>query len=225
MEFSVTHQRPEESHAHPRDYFTPEKVVQYATSKALRRIQWKITRRLVQLVAEYLPQLEWSGKIVVDGGCGPAFSTPELINNGVGKIVGIDIVWPFLVQARAFQVDYPELSLLCADLGHVPLRSNATDCFFSISALQWVFRDSLRDSQGVDDAGLETIREIRRVLKQDGALALQLYLRSTKILEETGSAFKQAGGITGGFIIDSPENPKKRKIFLVGTKKTAGSSP
>ena len=82
------------------------------------------------------------------------------------------------------------------------------DVVVSASAIQWLGKDELT----------KTAREINRVLKDRGILVIQFYPKSELEMLNTAKVFKNVG-FSGRIIIDNPENPRKREIYLTMKKK------
>ena len=57
------------------------------------------------------------------------------------------------------------------------------------------------------------------ILNSKGKIIFQFYPKSDTSMHEIGKIFNETGQFNGNFIIDNPDNPKKRKIFLYLEKK------
>ena len=89
------------------------------------------------------------------------------------------------------------------------------DCAISISALQW-----LGANKGPKQAFGEyhkAAKEFWRVLKPKGRAVIQFYPQNEDEAMLAGKAFRKAG-FAVRIQIDSADNPKKRKVFLVLSK-------
>jgi SAM-dependent methyltransferase len=207
FEFVIQNERPEEICGDPLKFYTKDQVQQYAQSKALMRIQEKITIRVLNLAELSAPAT------ILDIGMGCGFSTSTALLNGF-RMVGFDL-------NRLFLTFYPiaELNPIHADARYVPFRQRQFDAVISISAIQWIIAEKV---PAIRKAHLEFFaRNALEVVRPGGKVILQFYPKSDEIMRYVGSIFDATGMCEGGFVIDNPEIPKKRKIYLVVTR-TAG---
>ena len=98
-------------------------------------------------------------------------------------------------------------------MANPPFRENIFNNIISISSLQWIFRD-LTDTRMRKNL-INLIKSFEIILKPDSMVIFQLYPKNDIILKEIGKIIVDNSGFQGTFIIDNPENPKKRKIFLL----------
>jgi 18S rRNA (guanine1575-N7)-methyltransferase len=167
---------------------------------ALRNIQAKITLRALALLAVAPPAK------LLDAGCGSGFSS--LVAQAAGFAVsGFDSDKKMVAAARAKGID-----ARLGDFRKIPFADSSFDAAISVSALQW-----LGAGRSPKEAFLgyhKSAREFARVLKQSARAVIQFYPRDEKEALLAGKAFKKAGfAVT--LQIDSSDNPKKRKIYLV----------
>lgn len=104
-----------------------------------------------------------SGKNVIDLGCGTGYMLEELENRRPASLVGVDISTRMLaiVKNRTGNV-----SLLTADMDHLPIADNCFDCVLSNAALQWC------------DLG-RAVGEMKRLLRPGGNLLVTTFGPST----------------------------------------------
>jgi len=95
------------------------------------------------------------GKKVLEVGCGTGIYTEKLARTGA-DIVAIDISSDLLAQARN-KIKSPNISFLEADLENLPFPNENFDAVVGVSILHHV-------------NACEALKEIRRVLKPDGAI-------------------------------------------------------
>jgi len=99
----------------------------------------------------------------------------------------------------------------------IGFRHRSFDLILSISAIQWVLAEK-NESKRVKH--LKKIADqCNLILKPKGKIIFQFYPKSDISMHEIGRIFNSTGQFNGNFIIDNPENPKKRKIFLYLEKK------
>ncbi len=199
--FHVKKKRPEDIYADVRDYYKKDRLLDYAYSKSMIRIQEKITKRVLELL-----NFENNNKLILDAGCGPGFASSYLHHHGF-KLVSLDLISDFLNV-----YDITEINPICGDMSFLPFKPNTFDGIISISALQWIYREHRKklDKQRL----IELVKSFYLVLKRNGIIIFQFYPKSTTILEEIGNIFVKHAPFEGGYIIDNQNNPKKRKIFI-----------
>ena len=56
---------------------------------------------------------------------------------------------------------------------------------------------------------------IALILKPKAKVLFQFYPKNDIIMKEIGKIFIENNNLSGNFIIDNPQNPKKREIFLI----------
>lgn len=200
--FYVEKERPEDKYDKVSDYFKGERLVDYATSKSMMRIQEKITFRALEIL-----DLQKKDALILDAGCGPGFTT--IILNELGyRAVGLDLISEFLYF---YEMKY--LNPINADMSHLPFRSNSYDAIISISALQWVYR-SLKNPK-MEQKLRSLAKSFSKILKNNSKAVIQFYPKSYKLMQKVGKIFSTEGNFNGKFIIDNPDIPKKRKIYLL----------
>lgn len=200
--FYVEKERPEEKYEKVSDYFKGDRLVDYATSKSMMRIQEKITLRALEIL-----DLQKKDALILDAGCGAGFTT--IILNELGyRAVGLDLVSEFL-----YFYEMKHLNPINADMSFPPFRLSTFDAIISISALQWVFR-TINNPKMVKRLKF-LAKSFNDILKPNSKVVIQFYPKSYKLMKEVGKIFASEGDFEGQFVIDNPDNPKKRKIFLV----------
>lgn len=200
--FHVEKERPEEKFEKVSDYFSGERLVNYATSKSMMRIQEKITLRALEIL-----DLQKKDVLILDAGCGAGFTT--IILNEMGyKVVGLDLVSEFL-----YFYEMKHLNPINADMSFPPFRSNTFDAIISISALQWVYRSI--NNPKMEQNLRSLANSFSKILKNNSKAVIQFYPKSYKLMQKVGKIFSTEGNFNGKFIIDNPDIPKKRKIYLL----------
>jgi len=205
--FEVKRKRPEELFDKVSDYFKEDILKNYARSKSLMHIQEKITIRSLELL-----DLRLKSGLILDAGCGPGFTSTYLKEIGY-NVVALDIISEFL-----YFYDIKDLNPLAADMCFLPFQPNIFDAIISISALQWIFRDKSNDLMKLKLIHLS--KNIEKVLKPKSKAIFQFYPKNNLIMKEIGKILIKNTNLRGTFIIDNPNNKKKRKIFLLLNKET-----
>ena len=200
--FDVKRNRPEELYSNVADYYDEETLSWYATSKSIMKTQEKITIRALEL----LNPGDKKG-IILDCGCGPGFSTIYLNELGY-KTVAIDIIASFL----SFY-NIRELNPINADMCFPPFIENCFDAIISISALQWIYRDT--NDQKMEANIIHLFKAFYSILKKESKAVIQFYPKNSAIMEEIGTLVSANTKFEGNFVIDNPNSPKKRKIYLI----------
>ncbi|MFO8018922.1 MAG: class I SAM-dependent methyltransferase [Promethearchaeia archaeon] len=201
FEFRVKTQRPEEKYKSVVDYFKGETLHNYATSKSLMRIQERITKRALELLG-----IE-NEALVLDAGCGAGFSSVYLKEKGY-KVVSLDLIKEFL-----YFYNLKEINPLAGDMCKLPFKPESLDAIISISALQWIYRN-LKSEKGLSNL-VSLIKAFYKSLKPDGKVIFQFYPKSSTLMDHISSIIKNNSDFTGKYIIDNPDSPKKRKIYLI----------
>lgn len=200
--FNVKKKRPEEIYEKVSDYFKGDILRAYANSKNIMRIQEKITIRALELL-----DLKKNEALILDAGCGAGFAAVYL--NEIGyRSVALDIIGNFL---KYYDISF--LNPINADMCFTPFKPNTFDAIISISALQWVFRD-------INDKIMHILlkklsKSFFHILKPNSRVIFQFYPKNKVLMETIGKIIAVNTGFTGNFIIDNPNQPKKRKIFLL----------
>lgn len=200
--FDIKTKRPEELFENVRDYFNPEQIKKYAKSKSMMRIQEKITIRALEILETRSSKIR-----ILDAGCGPGFAALYLKEIGF-EIVTLDVISDFL---RFYNLT--EVNPIAADMCYLPFKPNSFDAIISISALQWIFRDIY--NKKMEDLLIKLTKSFYKTLKSNSKAVIQFYPKNNEIMEKIGNLFVTNTNFKGNFIIDNPNNAKKRKIFLL----------
>ena len=204
--FDVKKKRPEETYEKVLDYFRGDILTQYANSKSMRKIQQNITSRAIELMNFSRKDL-----LILDAGCGPGFASMYLKEMGY-KVVGLDINADFL-----YYYEIKDLNPVNADMCLVPFKPNIFDGIISISALQWVFKD-INDNKMKNNL-INLITYFYSILRNNSRAVIQFYPKNDEIMSSIGKTITENTKFIGEYIIDNPQNPRKRRIFLVLEKK------
>ncbi len=205
FKFEVKRKRPEEIYDKVSDYFRGEVLSYYAKSKSLMRIQERITERALELL-----DLKEKKLLILDAGSGPGFASIYLREIGY-QVVALDIISNFL-----YFYDIKELNPIISDMCFLPFQKNTFDAIISISALQWIYRDLNNEIMG--NKLIHLAKNTEKILKPRSKAIFQFYPKNNLIMEAVGKIFAENTNLNGRFIIDNPENPKKRRIFILLNK-------
>jgi len=200
--FNIKRKRPEDLFANVLDYFNAETLTSYAESKSIMRTQKKITIRALELL-----ELKNNYPLILDAGCGPGFAASFLNELGY-KTVALDIISEFL---KYYHIE--DLNPILADMCYPPFKPDSFDSIISISALQWIIRDVESESERIILTNL--FESFYQILKPKSNMIVQFYPKSTVIMDYIAEIVNNKTDFKGNFIIDNPNNPKKRKIFLL----------
>jgi len=194
--WKVKIERPEEILGKPELFYTDEEVEKYAKSGSMRRAQQKIAYRILQILKVNPPAS------ILDLGCGVGYTAEVYLKEGF-DVTGLDILPNMLSKAKQKQI-----KVVQEDMRNLKafFKNEKFDFVVSASALQWI--KNKEDLKKVADG-------IKYILKEHGKVVIQFYPYSEEEMIQIAKIFKKAGFKTE-IIIDSPENPKKRTIFLVG---------
>ena len=203
--FEIKRKRPEDIYSNVNVYYNKENISKYANSKSLMRIQEKITIRTLELLN--LPEHD---SLILDLGSGPGFVGMYLTEVGY-KTVAIDIISEFL---RYY--DIKELNPVIADMCILPFKHETFDAIISVSALQWVYRDFNSNSSNLALKNLA--KSVYSILKPQSKSIFQFYPKNDMMMDLIGKMFIENTPFKGGFMIDNPNSPKKRKIYLILNK-------
>jgi 18S rRNA (guanine1575-N7)-methyltransferase len=203
--FNIKTTRPEEIYKDASEYFKGEILINYAQSKSIMRIQEKITIRALELL-----DLNKNNPLILDAGCGPGFTSIYLKEIGY-NVVAVDIVSEFLTF---YEINF--LNPIVADMCLMPFKPNSFDAIISISALQWICRDIHNDL--MRKRLIKLVKSLEIVVKPKSKAIFQFYPKNNLILEEITRIITDYSNLSGNFIIDNPDNAKKRKIFLLLVK-------
>jgi LEA14-like dessication related protein len=83
--------------------------------------------------------------------------------------------------------------------------------YIAVSALQWIFKDL--NNKIMRDNLINLIKSYYRILKPNLKVVIQFYPKIKEIMDEIGKVVTQNTQFKGKFIIDNPNNPRKRKIY------------
>ena len=203
--FEIKRKRPEEIYEKVSDYFKGEVLSNYAKSKSLMRIQEKITARALELL-----ELKDKNLLILDAGSGPGFTSIYLQEVGY-QVVALDIIPDFL-----YFYDIKELNPILSDMCFFPFQKNTFDAIISISALQWIYRDLNNEIRR--NKLIQLAKNTEKILKPNSKAIFQFYPKNNLIMEAVGKIFAENTNLDGRFIIDNPDNPKKRRIFILLNK-------
>jgi len=203
--FEIKHVRPEDKYSNVKVYYDKENIEKYANSKSLMRIQEKITIRTLELL-----DLPVHDSLILDLGCGAGFVGMYLTEVGY-KTIAIDIISEFL---RYY--DIKELNPILADMCTLPFRPETFDAIISISALQWVYRYPQNKNNKL--ALINLAKSVYSILKPDTKAIFQFYPKNDVLMNFIGKIFVDNTPFKGSFMIDNPNSPKKRKIYLILNK-------
>lgn len=191
---------PEDQYDTPQEYYDEENLYSYTHSKSLMWIQEKITRRAAEIVEAEPPSL------ILDVGMGSGFSTAYLFLQGF-DVVGIDLIYDMLIQ-----YDLSDLKPVNGDMRSLPFRESSFDYIFSISAFQWIINKLSKIER--ENVLKNVAKTFRSLLKPKGKAIMQFYPSNDDLLKEVGAIFADWGDFQGNFVIDNPNNSRKRKIYL-----------
>jgi SAM-dependent methyltransferase len=123
-----------------------------------------------------------SHRPVLDIGCGPGQVGAYLVGRGA-SVVGVDLAPEMLKVAHRRA---PELRLVCADMRSLPVRSGSCGGVVSFYSVQHVVRSDLP----------VLLRELRRVLSDDGVLVVATHLGEGEVVTEEflGRDIEPVGG-------------------------------
>jgi 18S rRNA (guanine1575-N7)-methyltransferase len=187
----------------PELYYTEERAKQYDQNNRIQQVQREMTQRALELLRITSPAL------YLDIGCGTGISMQVLREAGFDGM-GIDIAEPMLAIARQ-----KGLKVLKADFTiQIPFDSDSFDFIISISTLQWIFQGF--KPAVIMEKGRTTVTEMYRVLKSQGVAIIQFYPKNEAQLSLAGKILKKKFRVTK--IIDDPNIPKRKKIFLLCVK-------
>ncbi|CCF75895.1 Enzyme of Amino Acid Metabolism [Babesia microti strain RI] len=197
--------RPEHS-APPEIYYGEEEARKYSSNSRIRRIQWEMAERAVELCL--LPD---EPCLILDIGCGVGISGELLMDLGHFWI-GIDISPSMLDVAIENNVlDHGDLIL--SDMGStMRFKTDSFDGAISVSAIQWLCN---ADKKGVEPFKRLTIffKWLYTALKSGSRAIFQFYPESDNQTEMILAAAARAS-FGGGLVVDFPESSKAKKYFL-----------
>jgi len=198
--------RPE--HTGPADlYYGIDEASKYTSNSRIIKIQEELSLRALELLN--FPDDDET-RLILDVGCGSGLSG-ECISEAGHMWIGMDISQSMLDVAVEREV---EGDLILADMGGgVPFRPGSFDGVISVSALQWLCNSDSKAHNPVKRlynffcslyaAMTLGARAVFQVYPEND---LQLELMSTQALN---------AGFMGGVLVDHPESPRLKKIFIV----------
>lgn len=192
--------RPEDLCKNPPEYFTLDVIQKYAKSASMKVIQRRLINRILELMNN--PK---EGR-ALDLGCGWGYSGELLLERGFSTS-GVDIIKEFVKLSKSKGIAAYHLSVL--ELTK-KFKKESFDYIFSISMFQWLSKEEFK----------KAAEQISYVLKRNGWVGIQFYPKTETELGDLARAFKKQG-FSGRIVIDNPENPKKRTVFLVFQKKAS----
>lgn len=194
----VKRERPEEKIGDARAFYDAGgEALRYSQSNAMQRIQRQLALRAL-LYAEFR-----EGAKLLDAGCGNGYSALVAAEAGY-DVKGFDVSPTMVEIARRSGVD-----ARVGDLRKIPFKANEFDGVFSVSALQW-----LKKKEDLAKAA----KEFHRVLRKGGGAVVQWYPKSEDEMFAAAKAFEKAG-FEVTLRVENPENPRKRKVFLLCDKR------
>ena len=193
--WTIKNKRPEDYFEDPFLYYTDEEVERYARCTGIKKAQQRIAYRVLELLGLK------PGSSLLDIGSGPGF-TAEVYHSEGYKVTCVDLIPKMVEKAKekgfeAYVGDMRNLSKI--------FEGRKFDGVVSVSALQWI-----KDNQEIK----KVAQEIYSILGKDGSVVIQFYPKSEKELKEIANIFKK-NGFSGHIIIDWPDIPKKRTVYLV----------
>lgn len=191
----VKNDRPEEYLGNPHVYYTDEEVDRYSRSGGMRRAQEKIAYRILEFL-----ELE-PGSSLLDIGSGPGY-TAEIYRSEGYNVTCLDLI-PKMIE-KAKEKGFESYVGDMRQIGDI-FSNRKFDGVISVSALQWI-KDK-KELQGIAQG-------VYSVLSKDKPLIIQFYPKSEQELKETMKIFTQ-NGFHGESIIDCPDIPKNRVVYLV----------
>ncbi len=200
--FDVKKERPEDLYKNMSDYFTAERIEDYSLSKNMQRIQTKITIRALQLL-----DINQKSSLLLDAGCGPGFASFFIKELGY-KVVALDIISQFL-----YYYEMKDINPVVADMCRSPFKPEMFNGIISISALQWIYRDI--SDKTMENDFIELISSFYSILKFNCKIVFHFYPKNFKLMDKMKALINSQIDFNGGYVIDNPNNPKKRKIFLI----------
>ena len=183
--------KPEELIEKPEDYFDSEFADKYEKSGAYRRIQKKMTERILEL-------MEINKGLILDIGCGTGFSAEIAENHG--EVIGIDKSLEMLKIAKN-----KGYKVLYADMLHLPFKENSFDFILSVSTVQW-----LKDREEYKKFS----KELFFVLKNQGRAGIQFYMND----ENTGNFARSFKKLFSRNLVIDDKNTKQEKKYLILNK-------
>lgn len=199
MGWVVKADRPEEYLGSPKIYYSDDEVEKYAKSGGMRRAQEKIAYRILELL-----ELKENSSIL-DVGCGPGYTATIYKENGF-NVTGLDLMPKMVEKAKE-----KGLNVFIGDMRNIKeiLNGHKFDAVVSASALQW-----LKDKEDIK----EVAEGISSIIKKNAPVIIQFYPKSEQELKEVANVFFK-NGFVGRIIVDNPEIPKNRTVFIVMKKK------
>lgn len=192
--WKVKSERPEEYLGNPKIYYTDEEIEKYSHSGGMRRAQEKIAYRVLEF-------LKGKNLKILDMGSGPGF-TAEIYRSEGHNVTCLDLMEGMIEKAK--EKDLPSVVGDMRDVGEI-FKGKKFDAVVSVSALQWIKKkeEIARIAKGVFS-----------LLEKGSPFVVQFYPQTEKEMKEVSKVFVE-NGFSGEIVIDWPEIPKNRLIFLV----------
>lgn len=204
----------------PKSYLA-EKSYEYDNSKWMERNQKKTTLLCLQYLFD--EKLDNVGKkdvlykkpyLILDLGCGTGFSSEILITSGL-KVIGVDILFDMLIKAKS-KIPHLEngsnLYLILADMKYLPIRPKSINHIISISAYNFILHEK-KDYKDKNKTLNNTAKSLKRILKSNGRIIIELYPNNEEELNLFSSSFTDNG--FNGFMIKQNPKQKKGQTFLL----------
>ncbi len=186
----------------PLSEYDEDGAKRYDRSGGMRRAQYDITRRAVELLGLV------GRKKVLDIGCGTGFSM-EILRDEVGfDVEGVDIAPAMVAIARE-----KGFVARVANMNALPYEDGTFDAVVSISTLQWVEGCTPDEMY---NGYLRCASEMYRVLSGGGKGVVQFYPQAEGELELAVRGFRKSGFSTR-LVVDRGASHQKadRKFILV----------
>lgn len=122
------------------------------------QLMWETGSRktVLPLFSRFVPANPSS--LILDAGCGDGYGSYKLYQSGY-RVIGADISERMIRKAKE-RVENEGLDFIQGDLGQLPFASKTFSAILSINAIEWT------------ESPLQTLNELRRVVKTDGILCL-----------------------------------------------------
>lgn len=189
MGWHVKRIRPEDLHS-VEEFYTKEEVDKYANTNAIRTTQRKLAARIMEL-------LNMSTGTIIDVGSGPGF-TAEFFKEQGFDVTVLDINKYMLEYCKKKHLKTLQMNML--DLDKLNHHYNYA---ISVSAVQWLKTSDFKKFA----KGLSNIAD---------NIAIQFYPKEESTVYKLGKALSRYFNIE--IIIDNPDNPRKRTVFIIGRK-------
>ncbi|RLG18132.1 hypothetical protein DRN75_02440 [Nanoarchaeota archaeon] len=189
MGWRVKNIRPEDLHS-AEEFYTKEEVDRYANTNAIRTTQRKLAERIMEL-------LDMKKGTVIDIGSGPGF-TAEFFKEKGFDVTALDINEHMLDYCKKKNLKTVHMNMLELDkLNH------HYDYAISVSAVQWLKTSDFKTfAKGLSNTA--------------DNIAIQFYPKDESTVYRLAKTLSKYFDVK--VIVDNPNNPRKRTIFIVGKK-------